>query len=110
MVDEMFACREEGQTTPDWSDITSADNLVWIVSLQPFSGSDETINLRPPVSDKVLSTKLVRGHRNCLEIRQFSTWYVSHYYKKRYISLEDDVPVEEDELPQGSTPIWIDVP
>ena len=24
--------------------------------------------------------------------------------------MEDDVPVEEDELPQGSTPIWIDVP
>ena len=24
--------------------------------------------------------------------------------------MEDDVPVEGDELPQGSTPIWIDVP
>ena len=24
--------------------------------------------------------------------------------------MEDDVPVEEDELPQGSTPIWIDLP
>ena len=28
---------------------------------------------------------------------------------KKYISLDDDVPVEGDELPQGSTPIWIDV-
>ena len=45
-----------------------------------------------------------------LHNRQFFTWFVSHYFKKKYISLEDDVPVEEDELPQGSTPIWIDVP
>ena len=29
---------------------------------------------------------------------------------ENYISLEDDVPVAEDELPQGSTPIWIDLP
>ena len=125
MVDEVWPCHSEGQTTPDWSDIMTADNVVWIVSVRPDSTSDETINLRPPVSDKVLSTKLVRGHRNCLEIRsvvissfyisyqlqnrQFSTWYVSHFMKKKYISLEDDVPVEGDELPQGSTPIWIDV-
>ena len=125
-VDELSACHYEGQTTPDWSDVTTADNVVWILSVRPSSTSNEMINLSPPVSDKVLSTKLVRGHRNCLEIRsvvissfyisyqlqnrQFSTWYVSHFYKEQYISLEDDVPVEGDELPQGSTPIWIDVP
>ena len=125
-MDELYPCVGEGQTTPDWSDITTADNVIWILSVNPVSDSDEMINLSPPVSDKVLSTKLVRGHRNCLEIRsvvissfyisyqlqnrQFSTWLVSHYQKKRYISLEDDVPVEGDELPQGSTPIWIDVP
>ena len=69
MVDELFPCRVEGQTTPDWSDVTTADNVVWILSVRPSSSSDETINLSPPVSDKVLSTKLVRGYRNCLEIR-----------------------------------------
>ena len=41
--------------------------------------------------------------------RRFSTWLISHFIKQNYISLEDDVPVEGDELPQGSTPIWIDV-
>ena len=68
-VDELFACHIYGQATPDWSDVTTADNVVWILSVQPNGNSDKTINLRPPVSDKVLSTKLVRGHRNCLEIR-----------------------------------------
>ena len=42
--------------------------------------------------------------------RQFYTWLVTHYHQKWFISLEDDDPVEEDELPQGSTPIWIDLP
>ena len=112
MVDEVNPCQDDGQTTPDWSDVKTVDNVVWILSLNPASGSDETINLRPPVSDKVLSTKLVRGHRNCLEIRsvvissfyisyqlqnrQLTTWWVSHYNKKMYISLEDDVPLEGD--------------
>ena len=68
-VDELDACHSGGQTTPDWSDVTTADNVVWILSVQPGSASDETINLRPPISEKVLSTKLVHGHRNCLEIR-----------------------------------------
>ena len=45
-----------------------------------------------------------------LQSRQFSTWHVSNFLRKSYISLEDDVSVEGDELPQGSTPIWIDVP
>ena len=69
LVDELYPCVGEGQTTPDWSDVTTADNVVWILSVRPSSSSDETINLSPPVSDKVLSTKLVRGYRNCLEIR-----------------------------------------
>ena len=126
MIDELYACSKVGQTTLHWNDVTTADNVVWIFSLAPASDSSEMINLSPPVSDKVLSTKLVRGYRNCLEIRsvvissfyisyqlqnrQFSIWWVSHHYKERYISMEDDVPVEGDELPQGSTPIWIDVP
>ena len=42
--------------------------------------------------------------------RQFYTWLVTHYHQKWFISLEDDDPVDGDELPQGSTPIWIDVP
>ena len=79
-VDELFACDSEGQTTPDWSDVTTADNVVWILSVQPGGGSDEMINLSPPVSDKVFSTKLVRGHRNCLEIRSaaISTFPIYH--------------------------------
>jgi len=68
-VDEFLPCVSNGQKTPDWSDIKTIDNVVWILSLNPAGYSDETIDLRPPVSDKVLSTKLVRGHRNCLEIR-----------------------------------------
>ena len=68
-VDEVIPCLLEGQITSDWSNISTADNVVWILSLQPFSDGHETINLIPPVSDNVLSTKLVRGHRNCPEIR-----------------------------------------
>ena len=78
-VDELWACRSDGMTTPDWRDVTTADNVVWILSVQPFNDSDKMINLSPPESDKVLSTKLVRGHRNCLEIRSvvISSFYIS---------------------------------
>ena len=67
-VDELNLCHSNGQITSDWSDVKT-DNVFWILSVRADGSSEETINLRPPVSDKVLSTKLVRGHRNCLEIR-----------------------------------------
>ena len=69
MVDEMSAAYACGQETPDWSNVTTADNIVWILSSSPTSCCDKINYLRPPVSNKVLSTKLLRGHRNCLEIR-----------------------------------------
>ena len=47
---------------------------------------------------------------NKLQHRKLFTFYIDHHVEGSYISLEDDVPVEEDELPQGQTPIWIDVP
>ena len=42
--------------------------------------------------------------------RQFSTWWISHYRKNKYISMDDDVPLEADQLPPGSVPLWVDVP
>ena len=42
--------------------------------------------------------------------RQFSTWFISHFWKNKYISLDDDVPLEADQLPPGSVPLWVDVP
>ena len=42
--------------------------------------------------------------------RQFSTWFISHYWKNYYISMDDDVPLEADQLPPGSVPLWVHVP
>ena len=50
-VDELFACVDDGQRTPDWSDVTTADNVVWILSVNPASNSHETINLSLPVRE-----------------------------------------------------------
>ena len=30
--------------------------------------------------------------------------------KNEYISMDDDVPLEADQLPPGSVPLWVDVP
>ena len=30
--------------------------------------------------------------------------------KNNYISMDDDVPLEADQLPPGSVPLWVDVP
>ena len=42
--------------------------------------------------------------------RQFSTWWISHFWKNKYISMDDDVPLEADQLPPGSVPLWVDIP
>ena len=128
LVDEINACDRDGQVSADWSDLPTAPNVVWILSVNPQGGSDEMVNFRPPSGPGILSTKLVHGHRNCYQIRsvgilpfyisyklhyrRLSTYMMSHLplLKKSHIKMEDDVPLEAEELPGGFTPLWLDVP
>ena len=56
-VDELRACDSNGQRKPNWSDVKTADNVVWTLSLNPAGFSKETINLRPPVREGVPQKK-----------------------------------------------------
>ena len=70
MCDEIYPCDSSGQTTPDWSNIRVEDNIVWVLSVRPASSSYEMSSMKPPPqSSKILTIKLVHGHRNCKEIR-----------------------------------------
>ena len=68
VCDELESCREDGQTTSDWRDVVTVDNVEWILSIRPTSDSRETINLKPPVSP-VVTRKLLHRHRNSSQIR-----------------------------------------
>ena len=127
LVDELVACDRDGQVSADWSDLPTAPNVVWILCVRPQGGA-EMRNFRPPSGPGILSTKLVHGHRNCYQIRsvgilpfyisyklhyrRLSTFILSHIplWKKATIKMEDDVPLEAEELPGGFTPLWLDVP
>ena len=69
MCDELYGCHYEGQVSADWSDLSTAPNVVWILSVNPAGNSGEMPNFRPPSGPGILSTKLVHGHRNCYQIR-----------------------------------------
>ena len=72
LCDELHACDKDGQVLADWSDLTTAPNVVWILSVSPEGGSDDMQNFRPPSGPGILSSKLVHGHRNCYQIRSVS--------------------------------------
>ena len=127
LCDELYACHRGGQVSADWSDLPTAPNVVWILCVRPEGHSDEMVNFRPPSGPGILSTKLVHGHRNCYQIRsvgilsfyisyklhyrRLNTYMLSHTgWKEWYIKMEDDVPLEAEELPGGFTPLWLDVP
>ena len=70
ICDEIPPCNSYGQRTPDWTNIRVEDNIVWELSVQPHGRNDETSCLLPPArSSKILTIKLIHGHRNCKEIR-----------------------------------------
>ena len=75
MCDELHGCDDDGQVSADWSDLSTAPNVVWILSVNPMGLSDEMSNLRPPSGPGILSTKLVHGHRNCYQIRSVTVFY-----------------------------------
>ena len=68
VCDEVDPCRSDGQTTPDWTDLATADNVEWILSMRPAGGT-ETINMKPPSDPSILDRKLLHGHRNSYPIR-----------------------------------------
>ena len=73
VCDEVPPCRHDGQTTPDWTDLATADNVEWILSIRPTGGiCKETINMKPPSDPSILDRKLVHGHRNSYPIRSVS--------------------------------------
>ena len=73
VCDEVEPCRSEGQTTPDWTDLATADNVEWILSMRPVTDSEETMNMKPPSDPSILYRKLLHGHRNSLPIRSVSS-------------------------------------
>ena len=43
--------------------------------------------------------------------REFRTCYVSHFWKKTHIPMDDEEKLAADQLPPGTTPpLWVDVP
>ena len=82
LCDEITPCWYNGQTTPDWRDVITPENVQWILSFNPRGYSKETMNLTPPSHSSVVERKLIHGHRNAYLIRSagISSFYISHYF------------------------------
>ena len=82
LCDEIRPCVSDGQTTPNWRDVMTPDNVQWILSFNPRGLSGETMNLTPPSHSSVVERKLIHGHRNAYLIRSvgISSFYISHYF------------------------------
>ena len=80
MCDELYGCDDHGQVSADWSDLSTAPNVIWILSVNPEGASVEMQNFRPPSGPGILSTKLVHGHRNCYQIRSVSCYFIILYF------------------------------
>ena len=74
VCDEVTPCDKRGQTTPDWTDLATADNVEWILSIRPAGNNRETINMKPPSGRSILDRKLLHGHRNSYPIRSVSSF------------------------------------
>ena len=69
VCDEVPACDQEGQTSADWSDLATAENVTWVLAIRPYSDSDDMKNLTPPSGPSIISRKLLHSHRNSYPIR-----------------------------------------
>ena len=109
LIDEVPTVVEQ-----DWSDLVVVDNVDWMLALSPGgrtgSGGGDYYEITPPANTtSTLSKKLFRRYRNCKEIREFHNWWLEHY-KCGHIRLTEEILAEDSMLPQGSVPIWIEIP
>ena len=72
VCDEVAACYKDGQTSADWSDLATAENVTWVLAVRPDGGSDDMQNLTPPSGPSIISRKLLHSHRNSYQIRSVS--------------------------------------
>ena len=81
VCDEVYACDKEGQTSADWSDLATAENVTWVLAIRPDSDSVDMKNLTPPSGPSVISRKLLHSHRNSYQIRSVSSGLFSISYQ-----------------------------
>ena len=55
-------------TSPDWSNMETCHNVIWLMAINPSSSGDDK-KIVPPTSDSVLSQQLQVKYRNCHQIR-----------------------------------------
>ena len=83
VCDEVYASSSDGQTSADWSDLATAENVTWVLAVRPASTGDDIQNLTPPSGPSIISRKLLHSHRNSYQIRSVSigVFCDSHQYK-----------------------------
>jgi len=102
LCDEVFC-----GASSDWNKMKTCHNVVWLMAINP----DGCSNMVPPTLENVLSEHLLIKYRNCVQIRQFYKWLISHTYIRRvYMDMSSDQELAPDQLPRGHTPIWIQPP
>jgi len=109
LVDEVDPCT--GRAEPDWRDIQTRPRMHCLIALQPRSiGYYKPVNILLPDRSDTLACQLRVGHRNSAPIRAFIRQYLAQHKTTGYINLDDDVKLEDSELPSGPKPIWLDCP
>ena len=93
VCDEVYGAVNEGQTSADWSDLATAENVTWVLAIQPNSESVDMKNLTPPSGPSVISRKLLHSHRNCYQIRLSVVDYLYFFINKFLQRIQNLFPV-----------------
>ena len=54
--------------------------------------------------------QLLTKHHNCIPIKEFYESFIAHHRTTGYISIKNDVQVEEEQLPEGHPSVWVQCP
>ena len=80
VCDEIPCGHEDGEATPNWADLETAENVTCVLALRP-DGNDDMQNLTPPSGPSIISRKLLHSHRNSYQIRSVSSGLFSFSYQ-----------------------------
>ena len=98
VCDEVSPCRREGQRTPDWTDIATADNVEWILAMAPTSDSRKTMEMMNPSHPAIQDGKLLYSYRNSYPIRSVIICFLNYI---SIIALQTDHHICPDSLLDG---------
>ena len=107
--ENMCECRNESSNLACWDELTSQNNVDFLIAINPQALEFENrFKIKPPSDPNTLSQQLFVRHRNSYEVCMFLEFLKHTPFSQSHLDNGDDKELDVPTLPRGRLPVWVE--